>query len=197
MNVQKYIDSGVLEEYCLGLLNEGDQAFLIQMTMLYPEIKDELSAIDLAMERWAVSTAVQSGSGLKERVPAGFGFGDSDSHLNYRQFTAINKNADHHTWLRALNHLIPGVPSEDFVCLKIKKDDHLQQVLVITKTDFPGEERGDYLESFFILKGRCECTVGNSHFKLAPGDFLEIPSNVKHAIKIISPYVVAILQYQW
>jgi len=195
MDIQKYIESGILEEYCLGLLSEEDQVYLIQMTMLYPEIKEELTAIELAMERWATSTAIEPEPGLKEKIMAELGFDYTALKIN--RLPAVDKNADHRAWLKTLDHLIPAEPSEDFLRIEIRKDNNFQQMLVVTKMNVPEEEHEDYLESFFILKGQCECTVGDDFYKLGPGDFLEIPLHVRHNIQVMSPYVIAVLQYQF
>ena len=74
MDIQKYIDSGILESYCLGLLDEQDEAYLIQMTMLYPEVKAELTAIELAMEKMADLSAVEPNPAVKQRFMASIGF---------------------------------------------------------------------------------------------------------------------------
>jgi len=195
MDIQKYIESGILEEYCLGLLSEEDQVYLIQMTMLYPEIKEELTAIELAMERWATSTAIEPEPGLKEKIMAELGFDYTALKIN--RLPAVDKNADHRAWLKTLDHLIPAEPSEDFLRIEIRKDNNFQQMLVVTKMNVPEEEHEDYLESFFILKGQCECTIGDDFYKLGPGDFLEIPLHVRHNIQVMSPYVIAVLQYQF
>jgi mannose-6-phosphate isomerase-like protein (cupin superfamily) len=196
MDIQKYIESGILEEYCMGLLSEGDQAYLIQMTMLYPEIKEELTAIELAMERWAASTAIEPEPSLKEKIMTELGF-DNITSLDINRLPAVDKNADHQAWLKTLDHLIPIELSEDFLRLEIRKDNNFQQMLVVTKMDVPEEDHHDFIESFFILKGTCECYLGDDLFKLEEGDFLEIPLHVKHNIQVTSPYVVAVLQYQF
>jgi quercetin dioxygenase-like cupin family protein len=196
-DIKTYIESGVLEEYCLGLLNEHDQAFLIQMTMLYPEVKAELSAVELVLESLAVSTAVEPAPGVKQKVLAALGFNADEDKLDINNLPAVNQNSNHEAWLTALAHLIPDEPAEDFTLNVVKNDEQFQQMLVVTKMDVPEEDHDDYLESFFILKGQCECTVGNDLFTLNAGDFLQIPLHVKHNIKVTSPYVVAILQYQF
>jgi mannose-6-phosphate isomerase-like protein (cupin superfamily) len=193
MDIKEYIESGVLEEYCLGLLNEADRSFLIQMAMLYPEIKEELIAVELAMEQLASTNALKPGHGIKQRILNTLGFGDD----KFDHFPTVTKDADYKTWLKNLAHLIPSELSEDFYCEIIRKDDHIKQMLVVTKSDVPEEDHDDYLESFFILNGHCECTVGDKTVDLFAGDYLEIPLHIKHNIKIISPHVVAVLQYQF
>ena len=193
MDIKEYIESGVLEEYCLGLLDEEAKSFLIQMAMLYPEIKDELIATELAIEKLSFAGALEPNHGIKQRILDTLGFGED----KFDHFPTVTQDADYKTWLKNLAHLIPSEPSEDFFCEVIRKDERIQQMLVVTKSDVPEEDHNDYLESFFILKGHCECTVGDKTVNLFAGDYLEIPLHVKHDIKIMSPHVVAILQYQF
>ena len=70
-------------------------------------------------------------------------------------------------------------------------------MLVVTKLDVPQEMHDDIAESFFILKGRCTCTIGDEQVTLNPGDHLDIPLHVNHDVKLESPYVIAILQHQF
>jgi mannose-6-phosphate isomerase-like protein (cupin superfamily) len=183
MDIKKYIDSGVLEAYCLGQLSEEDEAYLIQMTMLYPEIKAEL-------------TAIEPDPSVKNHVLSALGFGD-ESKLNLHELPVIRHSMDHQPWLNTLDHLIPAEPSEDFICHVLRDDNIAQQMLVISKLNVPEEQHGDFFESLFILQGRCECTIGENFYALGAGDFIEIPLHTPHDIKLVTPVVTAILQYRF
>lgn len=196
MDVQQYIESGILEEYCMGLLNAEEQSFLIRMTMLYPEVKEELTAVELALEKLALSAAVKPREGVKQNILASLGFDDTKKQLDINNLPAVDERSDYLAWLNTLSHLLPVEPA-DFFIHEVRKDDACQQMLVVTNMDVPEEEHGEFIESFFILDGKCECTVGDEFFMLNAGDFLEIPLHTKHDIKIVSPYVTAILQYRF
>ncbi|CAN5229168.1 hypothetical protein BH09BAC6_BH09BAC6_36630 [soil metagenome] len=197
MDVQKYIQSGVLEEYCLGLLNEEDQAYLIQMAMLYPEVKAELTAVELTLENMAAACAVEPHPSIKQNILKSLGFATEVSPLNINLLPVVNEHTDHQIWLNTLADLIPDEPSEDFSSRTLRKDQHIEQMLVITKIDVPEEAHGDFMESFFILKGRCECIIGNRLYTLGEGDFIQIPKHTPHNIKLVSPHVVAVLQHEY
>jgi len=196
MDIQAYINSGVLESYCLGLLDEEDEAYLIQMTMLYPEVKAELIAIELAMEKMADLSAVEPSPVVKQRFMAAIGF-DEASIINLNDLPVVTAGMPLQPWLKALDHLIPAEPTEDFICEVLRDDKVVRQMLVTSNTDVPEEDHGDFYESLFILKGRCECKVGDSFYKLGPGDFLEIPLHTPHDITLVTPYVTAVLQYRF
>lgn len=63
-----YIESGILELYVLGQLNDQEEAEVQSMASQYPEIKQEIEAIEIAMEQYAVARAVQPTAGLDEIV---------------------------------------------------------------------------------------------------------------------------------
>ena len=196
MDIQKYIKSGVLEAYCLGLLDDEEQAYLIQMTMLYPEVKEELTAIELALEEFADRTAIEPDAVLKQKILASLNLDETDS-LSLEKLPVISHAANPQPWLKVLGDLIPDEPADDFICHVIREDDQVKQMLVISKINVDEEEHSDFLESFFILKGRCECTIGENFYSLAPGDFISIPLHTPHNIKLLTPVVIAVLQYKF
>ncbi len=193
MNIQEYIESGVLEEYCMGALPEEEQSFVIQMSLLYPEVKQELTHIELALEKLANANAVAPSAALKHSILTSLGFVDG---LDLENLPTINKDADHQLWLEALKHLIPAETNEDLFCYELRNNNLITQTLVVSKVNIPVETHEDVIESFLILKGICECTVGNEVFRLSTGDFIEIPLHINHDIRILTPYVVAVLQHQ-
>jgi mannose-6-phosphate isomerase-like protein (cupin superfamily) len=196
MDIKKYLNSGILESYCLGMLSDEDEAYLIQMTILYPEIKAELTSIELFFENFAAVNSVEPHRALRQNILSAIGFTNSEE-LNINQLPAVSQSSDPQPWLDTLAHLIYPVPSEDFTLHVLRDDSELRQMLVISKIDVPAEDHDDFLESFFILEGRCECTIGDKLYALSPGDFIEIPLHAPHDIKIITPVVTAVLQYRF
>ena len=191
MNIQEYIESGILEQYCLNVLNEQERADMLKNCSLYPEIKQELAAIEMAFENLARSQSIAPDKKLKDQILAKLGF---DNTITLQNLPAIDAYSNYLEWLAAVEHLIPAEPFEPFFAEVLRQDEKTIQTLIITQLGVPEETHKDRLESFFILKGQCTCTVGNDIFTLNAGDFLEVPLQVKHDIKIDSPYVIAILQ---
>lgn len=63
-----YIETGILELYVLGQLNALEQQEVEKMAAKYPEIKEEINAIEIAMEHYAVSHAIQPTAGLEKQI---------------------------------------------------------------------------------------------------------------------------------
>jgi len=197
MNVKDYIATGILEEYCLGLLTGDEQAMVLQICKLYPGVRKELTAIENAMEKMAAIRAIAPNSDLKGKILNSLGFAEPVTRFDLADLPMADASSDYNIWLATLKHLIPPQPAENFTNHVLRQNHNLVQMLVISKIDVPEETHEDLMESLFILKGQCKCTVGKNIFILGPGDFLEIPLHLPHNVKLVSPYVAAILQHQY
>lgn len=63
-----YIETGILELYVLGQLSPQEQLEVEEMAAQYPDIKEEINAIETAMEQYAVNHAIQPASGLEKQI---------------------------------------------------------------------------------------------------------------------------------
>lgn len=67
-DVNAYIESGILELYVLGQLTEQECREVEEMAQKHPEIKEELSAIELALENYALTNAVTPSATLEAKI---------------------------------------------------------------------------------------------------------------------------------
>lgn len=68
MDIQSFLESGLLELYALGHCTPAERAEVEQMLAQYPEARAELEAIELAIERYANASSVAPPADLKERI---------------------------------------------------------------------------------------------------------------------------------
>ena len=68
MDLKKYIESGILEQYVLGLLSTEDRMAVEQNIEKYPEIKAELNQIEHALESYISIHQRPSPPGLEDRI---------------------------------------------------------------------------------------------------------------------------------
>jgi mannose-6-phosphate isomerase-like protein (cupin superfamily) len=194
MQIQEYINSGILEQYCLGLLTKSEQEAVLGMCTVYPEIKAELAEIELALERIAAINTFVPKASLKQQILDIIAINEV---ITLDNLPPTDRYSDYRTWLKVVEHLIPAQPFEDFFACPLQHDDKIEQTLVVAKLDVPKETHEDVIESFFVLEGSCVCKVGRHTYTLNAGDFLEIPLHEEHDVTLTSPYVIAILQHQF
>ncbi|KQR65192.1 anti-sigma factor domain-containing protein [Pedobacter sp. Leaf176] len=67
-NLKAYIESGVLELYVLGDLTPEETLHVEEMASQYREVRDELAAIEQAMEQYAMQNAVEPSTEVETRL---------------------------------------------------------------------------------------------------------------------------------
>ena len=75
MNISAYIDSGILEEYALGVVSPQEKQEVECLTQVYPELKAELELIEKALEQYALQHGVPAPSRVKTNIFAQMKFG--------------------------------------------------------------------------------------------------------------------------
>ncbi len=68
MDIKKYIESGILEDYVLGLIADADAKAVEKNLIQYPALKTELYKIEDALATYAQSKAMPMPSGLSEQI---------------------------------------------------------------------------------------------------------------------------------
>ncbi|WP_406825287.1 anti-sigma factor domain-containing protein [Pedobacter sp. KACC 23697] len=81
-NLKAYIESGVLELYVLGDLSPEETLRVEEIASQYLEVKDEIAAIEQAMEQYAMQNAVQPSADIETRLLEKLGLTDVEERIN-------------------------------------------------------------------------------------------------------------------
>ena len=68
MDTREYIESGILEAYILGALTQDEQILVEANIAQFPELADELLAIETAMQQFAATLATDPPTGLQDKI---------------------------------------------------------------------------------------------------------------------------------
>ena len=68
MDIQSFLQSGLLEAYVLNQCSPEERAEVERMAALHPEVRAELDAIERSLEQVARANAVPPPAGLKEQI---------------------------------------------------------------------------------------------------------------------------------
>ncbi len=196
MNLQEYIESGVLELYALNQLDAAEREEVERMIAVFPEIKAEFDQIQLALESYAASNAIQPDQRVKVKLQETLSQLEKEKALHLENLPLITPYSDHTKWLELVEEMVPQTLAKgQMFTHTLQQTDKLVQLLVVASTDIPDEVHDESHESFLILKGRCKCTVANEVRYMEAGDFMAIPLYEHHDVEILSDKVVAILQH--
>lgn len=194
MTISEYMESGLLELYALGALDNEQRADVAQALEKHAELRTELRRIELSLEEYARERAVSPGYHLRNRVLDTILNREKEERMDPADLPLLDKYSDYENWLRFVApHLQVPAPGEQFQKV-LQHTPSLTQVLVISAINIDEERHDDLHESFLILEGTCRCVVAGDVFHMKAGDFMEIPLHEMHQVEITSPVVTAIVQ---
>ncbi|WP_343689459.1 hypothetical protein [Chitinophaga sp.] len=99
MELDHYIQSGIIESYVLGLATNVEVEELQYMRKLYPELNSEIAAVERRMERTALAEAVLPPEELKERIFQRINWREDDYYDtgDYRRSSNTREKASYNT----------------------------------------------------------------------------------------------------
>ena len=144
MNLKFYIESGILEQYALGLLSEKESANVKHLLSLYVELREELERIQDAMENYAALKAVQPRAHVKNLVIDSIVNLQKEKIMDLNNLPLINKFSDYKNWLGLVDTLgeIPLAKDGKFVKV-LRHDAKVTQMLIVSSTAIEEETHED------------------------------------------------------
>jgi len=194
MNIKEYIASGVLEDYCFGLLSSDEAAQVGQNALLFNEIKKELDANMQALEEYTLSYERVPKAGTKEKTLGILDNLGKEENASPQNLPLINRFSSYEKWLEITTPLLPVSTNDDVYIKVLRNGGGVFQSVLLLKSFYPDEVHDTVQESALVLQGECICTIGNEEITLQAGHFIEIPFNVNHNIKVTKGPVLAIIQ---
>lgn len=191
---KEFLDTGLIEIYCLGHASEEETRLVQEYITAYPEIQAEIEATHLALDKYVHSFSVPLPASLKDQI---WDILENDiDDINIENPPLLGHNHDFAKWKEATKDIdIPEV--EDNVYMHtLRSDEKVEIFLVRLREYIPDEHHEDLHESFLILEGSCECIVEGKSVKMKEGDYIEMPLWAVHNITVTSDTpVIAVLQW--
>ena len=187
--ISSYIDSGILEAYVLGFATPEESAEVEKLAIAHPEIKKELELIETSIGQYASMHAVQPHATIKPLLLATIDYTDRLKNGEVPGMPALlhagSEISDYAQWLDRPD-MVPSAYDDDIFLKIIGYTPQATTAIVWIKTMAPDEVHHDEHESFLIVEGTCDITIGDKVHQLVPGDYLSIPLHADHHVKVTS-----------
>lgn len=194
-NEKDYIQTDKLEQYCLGLLSAEEAVDVERLASIYPAIGIELDQLMQALADYVLSEPILPSPELKSRVMMTLSQLGEPPAFDLAALPLINAYSDVGQWQRTVASIPAPADYENIFSQVLHQDERVEQSLVWVQTLVDPEVHQEEYESFLLLEGRCECTVGDDLVQLSAGDYFAVPLGVKHSVRVLSDTPVkAILQ---
>jgi mannose-6-phosphate isomerase-like protein (cupin superfamily) len=194
MNTKDYIESGIIQDYCLGVLSDEEKKDVEQQARLYHEIRQEIDLCQDALEKDSLVFSKPVAPGLKSKILAVLDNLVTEEKAEQDNLPLLNRFSNYKNWLHMVRPMLPGELTKGIFSKVLREDDAVFQALLWVKDYYPDEVHDDLNESFMILEGECECHIENEIIKLGTGDFFDVPLHKHHDVKVTRGPVLAIVQ---
>lgn len=195
--LNKYIASGIIEAYCLGNLSPAESAEVTAMAARHPEVQAEIDRNLAALEQYAQEPKPRAG--LKKQVLHFLDNFLKEEPIDLQNPPLIDQYSDPDAWARAVKAFEPDF-TEPGMASQVLLETENRMLSVVWLSGELVEDRhapDEFLESFLILEGACECDFGGVVVRFSAGDYFDIPPNTRHTIRNVSegqPYVKGLVQ---
>ena len=188
-NVSKYIESGIIEMYVLGLTNSKETDELNTLIKNYPEIENELEAITNALKSYSLENNAVPNSTIKAMVLASIDYSERLKNGEKQTFPPIlnekSKIEDYNEWLTR-DDMVVAEDIDEIEAKLIGYTPEYTTAIVWIQDATPPEVHTKEFEKFLIVEGTCDITIDAKIYSLVPGDYLSIPLHVSHFVKVTS-----------
>lgn len=189
LHPQKFIESGILELYVMGKTDELENSEVLMMSDTYPEVFNEIVAIEISLEKYAKIHGVEIDISIKPFILATIDYTERMQNGELPEFPPLlNANSnlnDYASWLNRSDMVLP-VDFEEIHAKIIGYNEEALTAVIWLKNGSPAEIHDDEYEKFLIVEGTCTITIDNEEFNLQSGDFLSIPLYKQHFLKVTS-----------
>jgi mannose-6-phosphate isomerase-like protein (cupin superfamily) len=193
MDDKTYITPGIIEGYCLGLLDHEEVKMVEEQAHLNVDVQRDIDEFMQSLEEFAMANAVDPGKDVRAKTLSLLENLMLEESKNREELPLINKFSDTDNWLHIVKPLLPEKAPEKMFVHELRNANGVSQTLIYTSINYPDEVHEDEEECFIILKGRCRCYIEDAVVELGPGGFLEIPMYKHHDVKVLEP-VIAVVQ---
>ena len=189
VNSQNFIDSGILELYVMGKTDELQNQEVLMMAAAHTEIFEEIVAIEISLEKYALVHGVELDITIKPFVIATIDFTERLKNGELPTFPPLlneySSLNDYSPWLNRPDMFLP-VDFEEIHAKIIGYNEEALTAIIWLKNGSPAEIHDDEFEKFLIVEGTCTITIDNEDFYLKSGDVLSIPLYKEHFLRVTS-----------
>lgn len=188
MASKEFIDSGIIEQYVLGIASPAECEEVEKMAAADPDVRREMGKISQSLEQYAILNAIEPNPIIKPFLMAIVDYSERMANGEALSFPPLlhlhSTSEDYATWL---NRQDMGPSGADDVSAKIISfTPEVTTAIVWLKKYAPQEIHDKEFERFLIIEGTCDIIVEEEVNHLVAGDYFEIPLHKKHVVHVTS-----------
>lgn len=191
--IKEYLESGIVEDYCLGLLDDANSQQLMTFCESHLEVQTCLKVTQKSMESFIGSFKRKAPKSAKRIIKNNIldklklekaKLIGKDQMLE--EFIGISRHSNVNKWEHLIKDIKPPVGFDDIYAKPLFLSENRELLLIWARELVPEEIHDDMEESFLLLEGTVDCYVNDEVFSMVKGDFMQIPLNAHHKVVVTS-----------
>jgi quercetin dioxygenase-like cupin family protein len=198
MDIDAYISSGILENYCMGLCSIEENTVIEKYAEMYPAIKKEIENIHISLEDYFLSNEIKPVPSVKIAVMQSIYGQIALSDSTYAPF--IKELMDPEmlaAWVSANKIVDPDEDFENLFITDLPSTEHVTNFIVHAKKGHDTEIHDYFIEYLYVISGSCIMDFEGVKRSYAKGDIIHILPHISHTATITSGEpMIALVQRQ-
>lgn len=187
---EEFITSGILELYVLNYTSPEENKEIKEMALIYPQVWQEIEAIEISMEKHAAKNGVNPNPALEPEVMSTINLMErlkkGEVLLDVPLLSASSKAEEYLQWINREDMVVDDVDFEGVVAKIIGHTPKALSAIIWVRDMTADETHVKVHERFLILEGTCEVNVEGDVYSLQPGDYFQIPLHKHHVVTVTS-----------
>lgn len=192
IDIKAYLESGIIECYCLGTATPREVQHMFELCHAYPEVKAYFEQTQIALEVYISSFKKIIPPDLKETFRLNILEAikldviklSTEGMLS--DFIDISTNINLEKLEDLIKDLHPPAEYESTFVKTLYAQEGKDLHLVWVKDLVPMEHHDHLDESFLVLEGTADCNIDGVITHMKRGDFMRIPPDSHHEVVITS-----------
>ena len=196
IDIEDYIESGILERFALDLLVAEEHAKVERLLDVHLELGAELEKIYIALEALATFMAARPKATLRSKMIAALANRAKEDNMSLGDLPLIDQFSDYRAWLEWIDNTLVQSKNgkETALITTIRSDDTVTQQLIVASGMVFLEIDHHSRDSLLVLNGKCSCNIDECEHVFSVGEFIEMPAKRSAQLELKSEGVIAVLQ---
>ena len=193
VDVAAYINSGIVENYCLGFCTAEEVISIENLALQNVEIKHEIEKVRLSLEQDLLLKAVPPAASVKVSLMKAIY--KQEAVVQHKFAPLIDDTIageDLQKWVA--DHIpAPELNQDDMLVIELPSTDQVINFAAVAKSGHAEEMHTDFIEYLYIIKGSCMMKFNGIDKSYKEGEIITIHPNTRHAATVTSEQPMFVL----
>ncbi len=184
--LKTFIDSGIIEIYCMGIATPEEKQEVENMALKFPEVLQEITSIQAALTTYALESNPVPFAAIKQKI---FTMIEHERQAAPGFPARLSANSSIEEWLDYIrvNNIDEPTDYEQFHLVNLPGNDVQSTYLVWAKKNATLEEsHAEEDEYLFMIRGFCSITINGVAGFYQKGETAYIPKGAAHLAVALS-----------